>query len=78
MRLCAGSTARLQRRHGTVVGSIPADRVDGQHDRRVGLRLVLLEVGYDSTNAAQRDIAPSCHETSALTITNGGTVSSAP
>jgi hypothetical protein len=35
-------------------------------------------VSYDSTNAAQRDIAASCHETSALTITNGGTVSSAP
>lgn len=34
-------------------------------------------VSYDSTgNAAQRDIAASCHETSALTIVNGGTVSS--
>jgi hypothetical protein len=36
------------------------------------------KVGYDSTNPAQRDIAPSCHETSVLTVTNGGTVSSAP
>lgn len=34
------------------------------------------KVGYDSTNPAQRDIGNSCHETSALTITNGGTVSS--
>jgi hypothetical protein len=33
-------------------------------------------VNYDSTNAAQRDIPASCHETSNLTITNGGTVSS--
>jgi hypothetical protein len=33
-------------------------------------------VSYDSTNAAQRDIPASCHETSALTIANGGTVSS--
>jgi hypothetical protein len=33
-------------------------------------------VGYDSTNAAQRDIPASCLETSALTITNGGTVTS--
>jgi hypothetical protein len=33
-------------------------------------------VSYDSTNGAQRDIPASCHETSALTITNGGTVSS--
>ena len=33
-------------------------------------------VSYDSTNTAQDDIAPSCHETSALTITNGGSASS--
>jgi hypothetical protein len=33
-------------------------------------------VSYDSTNAAQQDIPASCHETSNLTITNGGTVSS--
>ena len=33
-------------------------------------------VSYDSTNPAQRDIPASCHETSALTITNGGTISS--
>ena len=31
-------------------------------------------VSYDSTNAGQLDIAASCHETSVLTITNGGTV----
>ncbi len=33
-------------------------------------------VSYDSTNPAQRDIPASCHETSALTVTNGGTISS--
>ena len=33
-------------------------------------------MSYDSTNNAQRDIPESCHETSALTISNGGTVSS--
>ena len=33
-------------------------------------------VSYDSTNAAQRDIPASCHETSGLTVTNGGTISS--
>jgi hypothetical protein len=33
-------------------------------------------VSYDSTNLAQRDIPASCHETSALTIDNGGIVSS--
>jgi hypothetical protein len=34
------------------------------------------KVSYDSTNQAQRDIPDSCHETSGLTITNGGTISS--
>ena len=34
------------------------------------------KVSYDSTNNAQRDIPASCHETSTLTISNGGTVSS--
>jgi hypothetical protein len=33
-------------------------------------------VAYDSTNPAQQDISAKCHETSSLTITNGGTVSS--
>jgi hypothetical protein len=33
-------------------------------------------VAYDSTNSAQRDIPASCHETSSVTISNGGTVSS--
>ena len=35
-------------------------------------------VNYDSTNPAQRDIDWTCHETSALTVSNGGTVSSGP
>ncbi|HEY0641881.1 MAG TPA: hypothetical protein VGD39_00570 [Nocardioides sp.] len=34
------------------------------------------KVSYDSTNPAQRDIGDSCHETSSVTITNGGTISS--
>lgn len=34
------------------------------------------KVAYDSTNLAQEDISPKCHETSSLTITNGGTVTS--
>ena len=34
------------------------------------------KVSYASTNPAQEDISAKCHETSALTITNGGTVSS--
>jgi hypothetical protein len=34
------------------------------------------QVSYDSTNPAQQDIPASCHETSNLTIVNGGTISS--
>lgn len=34
------------------------------------------KVSYDSTNQAQKDIPDSCHETSNLTVMNGGTVSS--
>jgi hypothetical protein len=34
------------------------------------------QVNYDSTNPAQLDIAASCHETSSVTIANGGTISS--
>ena len=34
------------------------------------------KVSYDSTNPAQRDIPASCHESTDLTITNGGTISS--
>lgn len=36
------------------------------------------KVSYDSDNPAQRDIGNSCHETSVLTVLNGGTVSSTP
>ncbi len=35
---------------------------------------VYWKVAYDSTNPAQDDIPASCHENTALTITNGGTV----
>ncbi|TNM44180.1 hemagglutinin [Nocardioides albidus] len=56
---------------GTTVnsGNAPAQSTSGSYSWLVD---------YDSTNPAQRDIAPSCHETSALTITNGGSVSSTP
>jgi len=36
------------------------------------------KVSYDSTNPAQDDILPSCHETSSLIITNGGTIPPLP
>jgi hypothetical protein len=34
------------------------------------------KVSYDSTNPKQQDIGVTCHETSSLTVTNGGSVSS--
>ena len=48
-------------------GNAPAQTVSGSFSWRVS---------YDSTNPAQRDIPGSCQETSALTVTNGGTVQS--
>jgi hypothetical protein len=48
-------------------GDAPAQTTTGSFSWRVT---------YTSTNPAQRSIAASCHETSALTIDNGGTVSS--
>ncbi|HEX5017347.1 MAG TPA: hemagglutinin [Actinomycetes bacterium] len=48
-------------------GAAPAQSTTGNFSWRVT---------YDSTNTAQRDIPASCHETSALTVNNGGTVSS--
>jgi hypothetical protein len=48
-------------------GNAPAQTASGTFSWRVS---------YDSTNLAQRDIPASCHETSALTVANGGTVSS--
>ena len=72
---CAGTAAyapALRSVSGTspqtvTSGNAPAQTVSGSFSWRVS---------YDSTNPAQRDIPASCHETSALTITNGGTISS--
>lgn len=50
-------------------GAFPAQSTSGNYSWLVS---------YDSTNSAQRDIPASCHETSVLTITNGGTVSNPP
>ena len=36
------------------------------------------KVSYDSTNQAQRDIPANCFEKTALSIDNGGTISSPP
>ena len=57
---------------------LPADGVDVEHDvqAQTASGIFSWQVSYDSTNPAQRDIPASCHETSALTIANGGTISS--
>jgi hypothetical protein len=63
------STAGVSGASSQTVGSgaAPAQSTSGNYSWKVS---------YDSTNNAQRDIPASCHETSALTITNGGTISS--
>jgi hypothetical protein len=48
-------------------GNAPAQTASGSFSWRVS---------YDSTNSGQRDIPASCHETSGLTVANGGTISS--
>jgi hypothetical protein len=65
------STAAVSGASSQTVGSgaAPAQSTTGSYSWKVS---------YDSTNDAQRDIAASCHETSALTVTNGGTISSTP
>ena len=65
----------LQRR-GRRLRGLPADGVDVEHDGSDGTGSFSWLVSYDSTNHAQRDIPASCHETSDVTITNGGTISS--
>ncbi|EAP97457.1 putative hemagglutinin-related protein [Janibacter sp. HTCC2649] len=69
---------------GTAIYSSTAN-VSGASPRTVGTAnttvsttapAISWRVSYDSTNAAQRDIPASCHETSTLTISNGGTISS--
>jgi hypothetical protein len=63
------STAAVSGTSDQTVGSgaAPAQSTTGSYSWKVS---------YDSTNPAQRDIPASCHETSALTITNGCTISS--
>ena len=59
-----------------VSGSSPQTVLSGNAPAQTTTGSFSWRVSYDSTNPAQRDIPASCHETSALTIENGGTVSS--
>ncbi|MFZ1410057.1 MAG: hypothetical protein WAS07_01200 [Micropruina sp.] len=59
-----------------VAGASPRTVLSGNAPAQTATGSFSWRVSYDSTNAAQRDIPTSCHETSALTVSNGGTVSS--
>jgi len=71
---CSGDAAFSTTKN--VSGASPQTVLSGNAPAQTATGSFSWRVSYDSTNLAQRDIAASCHETSALTVTNGGTVSS--
>ncbi|GAA3646711.1 hypothetical protein GCM10022237_02730 [Nocardioides ginsengisoli] len=60
----------------TVSGTSPQTVTSGNAPAQSASGSYSWSVSYDSTNPAQRDIPATCQETSGLTVTNGGTVSS--
>jgi hypothetical protein len=60
----------------TVAGASPQTVATSNTTAQLATGSFSWKVSYASTNPAQRSIPASCHETSALTITNGGTISS--
>jgi hypothetical protein len=74
---CAvGGDSPIYSTTATVAGASPQTVSTSNTAARTASGSFSWSVSYDSTNTAQQDIAASCHETSALTVTNGGTVSS--
>lgn len=71
---CTGSSAFSTTR--TVAGASPQSVLSGNAPAQTASGSFSWRVSYDSTNPGQRDIPASCHETSALTVANGGTISS--
>jgi hypothetical protein len=71
---CTGDSVYSASR--TVAGASPQTVSSGNAPAQTASGSFSWRVSYDSTNKAQRDIPASCHETSALTITNGSSVSS--
>ncbi|GAA6526545.1 hemagglutinin [Intrasporangium sp. DVR] len=59
-----------------VSGASPQTVLSGNAPAQTATGSFSWKVSYTSTNAAQRNVPASCHETSALTVTNGGTISS--
>ncbi|HET7398187.1 MAG TPA: hemagglutinin [Intrasporangium sp.] len=72
----AGGDAAIYSTTATVSGASPQTVSTSNTTAQLASGSFSWLVSYDSMNNAQRDIPPSCHETSALTITNGGTISS--
>jgi hypothetical protein len=71
---CAGTA--LYSTTASVSGASPQTVSTSNTTAQLATGTFSWKVSYDSTNSAQRDIPASCHETSALTVTNGGTISS--
>jgi hypothetical protein len=72
----AGGDAAIFSSTASVAGGSPQTVGSGNAPAQTASGSYSWKVSYDSTNAAQEDIGPKCQETSSLTITNGGTVSS--
>ena len=74
---CAvGGDAAIYSTTATVAGASPQTVSTSNTTAQLASGSFSWSVSYDSTNNAQRDIPASCHETSDLTVVNGGTVSS--
>lgn len=71
---CTGSNAFSTTK--AVSGASPKTVLSGNAPAQTASGSFSWRVSYDSTNPGQRDIPASCHETSALTVSNGGTISS--
>jgi hypothetical protein len=72
----AGSDTPIYSSTAAVAGGSPQTVNSGNAPVQTATGSFSWKVSYDSTNPAQRDIASNCLETSALTVTNGGTISS--
>ena len=71
---CTGASAFSTTK--PVAGASPQTVTSGNAPAQTASGSFSWRVSYDSTNSGQRDIPASCHETSSLTVANGGTISS--
>ena len=77
---CAvGGDAAIYSTTATVAGASPQTVSTSNTTAQLASGSYSWSVSYDSTgNNAQRDIPATCHETSDLTVVNGGSISSPP